>query len=197
VAADGRTLEIIDPAVGGQPALSDAAVTPTGFAARGFSDQLSEQVVWESADGLAWTPVSITAVTHERADTIGSIGDRLVVVTATGPLLTVQRGDNGQWTETRLDELFGDGSDDADYQLVDLAFDAAGAIGVVQTVSGSENPELWVIRTNDATSWSAEPLVDFVGDDVASVGAVSISASSVALAYQTEAGDYQVAVTDR
>ncbi len=195
VATDGRSLKTIDVSDDGPPVLANSNASDIGFAGRGFSGQLSAHVVWESVDGMSWAPTVIAAVGNERTDTIGSIGGRLVVVTATGPLLTVQRGDNGKWTEARLDPLFGDGADD--YQLVDLAFGKTGAVGVVEVATGSEEPELWVVRTDDATSWSAELVSDFVGDDVATIDAVTISAASVAVAYRTTTGNYQVAVIAR
>ncbi len=184
----GPSLEALETDLEPGTVLSGGIVHGRELLAAGRSAEFSSRVLWSSTDGRSWTPIPVSVVDAEPAETIGAIGDRLVVFSAQGPLLTVQYRDGRRWREVRLDQLFGAPTDD--YALVDASFGPGGVVAVAATLAETGDTSYHLLVSADGATWSVTDLGELAsaGAEVDTVDAVAMEGAVVALGYQTAPG---------
>jgi hypothetical protein len=153
--------------------------------AGGFSDEYGERVLWRSDDGARWRALPISAEVAVRAGpVVVDSGDRIVVFTSDGPLLTIQtsRGGTG-WSEVDLGAAFAPGT--TDYAVEDTTA-ADGSIAALVDTAGSTGATRWLVVSDDGRRWTASPLASRVPAGVARTAAsITIADGAVLVASTT------------
>ncbi len=187
----GRAVRVGEHDLDRRTVLTHAGVGGTEFLAAGFSREFSSRILWTSPDGLAWTAVPVSVIGTPRGDAIGSVGDRVVVFTGDGPLMTVQVRDGGDWTEVRLDDLVGNRNDD--YVLADASFGPGGVAAAVVTAGESGSKVVHLLTSADGLEWQTATVGSFAGGTpgVVDVDSVGMGSSSVAVSLERTDGSHE------
>ena len=187
----GRAVSVMEDDLARRTVLTHAAVGGTEFLAAGFSPDFSSRILWSSTDGQSWSAIPVSVIGTARSDAIGVIGDRVVVFTGEGPLMTVQVRDGGDWTEIRLDDLVGDRNDD--FVLADASFGPGGVAAAVLAIDEAGNVTAHLVSSTDGLGWRATTVASFAGGTpgVVDVDSVGMGSTTIAVGFERSDGSHE------
>lgn len=187
VATGDTSLSMVDSDLPEGTILTDVVVDGGQIHAAGWSTDFSSRILWSSTDATSWEPVPVSVIPGSRHRPIGVVGNRTVIFSSQGPILTVQsRGNGGDWSEVRLDQEIG--STDSSYQLVDAAHGSSGIAALIVEEDGSGNQTLHLATSDNGRRWQVRVLEDVVGTTVESAASVAVSGGEALISYAGPSG---------
>jgi hypothetical protein len=177
--ADGTSFKRVAPGVSNiRSNLFHVSADGTGFALLAQNESGTTSV-FHSADGQQWQQDPSLPADLSDVTAAGTLGGRMVVVgnsssdpgsdgSVTPMVATL---DGGHWTESSLSAVLGSSADPK--PTVEAA--AVGPLGVAVAIGGSTSTE--VLFSQDGTTWSVQPLSQFVRGGSPQVTSVVVTAN--------------------